>query len=898
MLPPTLKKIFHFVIFILLIAGSHLLLIKNAAAAFSRTAMASKDSDGDGYSPDGTFGTSGKKDCNDASRNISPVAREICDGVDNDCDGSKDEGFVNQKTYYRDADSDGYGDPDVSQVSCVAVGGHVTNATDCDDANMYINESVIEGDATAVRINKDGSLDSSQIGVCDNVDNDCDGVIDEYFLKQIFYIDADGDGYGTSTKINKDGSHTGLTQSSCEASIEGYATNNLDCDDAKKTVHEQTTFYQDADGDGYGNAAVSQVSCESSVAGYVADDSDCDDTKTSVLWYFDNDKDGHGSKTVSYLDCSDYFGGAADPDYTETATDCNDYRVDAYDDAPELCDGIDNDCDGDIDEGFATGTLYLDWDKDGYGTPLVAEKTCYQKLINPDGTLVPRTGYSTDKTDCNDGVDTIPSEVACIEDDNACDGTTGPSSLCNTYTVPSDIAVCDGDPDATNDEDVTDELDAWLETVPDGTDSRHSIANLDGKCLAVKGTVELYGRYNITIEGGGGTIKAIDYERCTLCSAIHGGTYTGTTTAEWDTAYAIAAADEDDASYKSKRAQFSIEVGSGFIVKNLTIEGNLMRFSSDGAELAVAELFDPAREKEFNLTLMGPTDVTIDNVKFKNSWSDAVMLSGGNSSLVAWTGINYYATDITIQNSSIDGTGRHALGCAACTNFVVQNNDIRNSGYALIDVELEGSDNKIHGEISLIGNTIGVFRTSLLTASTGQYFDSTLGPFVLQDNVQEEADPLAAGNGRGISIGHDDVPVSSVKITGNKFTANTNNVYISGPVETEVIIEGNKFRGLNNNGIRLNNVANATVTNNTFASASGIAMTEGGGTTTCTNNKITFYTSYAPWCDEHYKPYYDEWGCNSGDMDGDGIAQWQEIAVPFVAPNGCEEHDCGGDSNC
>src|SRR5216117_3885508 len=49
-------------------------------------------------------------DCNDANASVHPGATEICDGIDNNCEGQIDEGFPSV-TYYRDADSDGYGNP-------------------------------------------------------------------------------------------------------------------------------------------------------------------------------------------------------------------------------------------------------------------------------------------------------------------------------------------------------------------------------------------------------------------------------------------------------------------------------------------------------------------------------------------------------------------------------------------------------------------------------------------------------------------------------------------------------------------------------------------------------------------------------------------------------------------
>ena len=729
--------------------------------------------------------------------------------------------------------------------------------------------------------------------VCgDSIDNDCDGSVDNGTPTITYYQDADGDSFGSATAEST---------SSC-AVISGYVTDNSDCDDTNAEVKPGTAFYQDADGDGFGSTtAESTLSC-AAISGYVTNSTDCDDTNNALTtintYYLDFDRDNHGSLTRSITSCysAEQASTTAGSKYIADSSDCNDYQSQVYDGAPELCDGYDNDCDGAINDGFTIGTFYQDWDEDGYGTPLVSEQTCY----NTNGT--PRKGYSTDNTDCNDGDWTIPINITtgvtttCIEDDCTIAG----EATCSTYTVPSDIATCDGDADATNDTDVTDELQAWLNTVPDGTESLYSIADLGGKCFATKGDLELLSRHNITIEGSGGTLQAIDYEKCSLCSGTgHGRTYTGTTSAEWDAAYAAAKADPDDASYHG-RAIFEIDIGSGFKIQNLTIQGNLARnFDTDGdgdkEDATVEYLYDFAREWDQNLRLMGPKNVTIDNVHFKNAWGDAVMLSGSyknqlqtknlwtsepNDYFGVWAPIQVFATDITIKNSFIDGAGRMAVGCVGCFNFVVQDTDMRNIGYALVDVEIESNDNNSHGDISLIRNTIGAFRFGLLSAATGQASDSTLGPFVLQDNIQEQRSvPVST---IPIFIGHDGVPVSKVEITGNTFSSRSVATFRIEAAE-EVIISNNKTYQLNYHAAYLKNVAKAEIYDNTFTGAWGIAwfrdedneiIDETTANTTCTNNTmigVVNNVDFGRWVDE----------------DGN-----YGVNYPFVISEGCETYDC------
>ena len=66
------------------------------------------DNDGDGYFSD--------EDCNDLDPNIYPATIEICDGIDNNCDGTVDEDVLNM--FYADSDGDGFGNPEIIVESC------------------------------------------------------------------------------------------------------------------------------------------------------------------------------------------------------------------------------------------------------------------------------------------------------------------------------------------------------------------------------------------------------------------------------------------------------------------------------------------------------------------------------------------------------------------------------------------------------------------------------------------------------------------------------------------------------------------------------------------------------------------------------------------------------------
>ena len=165
-------------------------------------------------------------DCDDASIGVNPSIEEACNYLDDDCDGETDESFANGcETMYYDGDNDGYGDAGQTDCLCKENDEYTAKAGDCDDEDPLSNPGSDEQ--------------------CDDVDNDCDTVVDEENAVGCtpHYLDQDKDGHGLIDQF----------KCLCQEFGDYAATMGGDCDDTEDTVYpgaQETcdSFDNDCDG--------------------------------------------------------------------------------------------------------------------------------------------------------------------------------------------------------------------------------------------------------------------------------------------------------------------------------------------------------------------------------------------------------------------------------------------------------------------------------------------------------------------------------------------------------------------------------------------------------------------------------------------------------------------------
>ena len=287
-------------------------------------------------------------------------AQESCNGKDDDCDGLTDEeGAAGCTVYFEDKDKDGVGNLVASKCLCTPQGDYTSLVSgDCNDLNPTV---------------KGGSVE-----ICNGLDDDCDGVVDQEGSAGcvVFFKDTDGDGFGDETDqkclCHQTGPYKTLVAGDCDDEDIGISPNAIEAcnghdDNCNGVTDEQDAIFcvpylRDADKDGFGVTGLSQCLCAPAGDYLALASGDCDDTNPALnpkavedcdgidnncnfVIDDDCDKDNDGycsskKKVIGFPDTCPLGGG-----------DCVDYDAGIYPFAEEVCDGVDNDCDGDVDEG-------------------------------------------------------------------------------------------------------------------------------------------------------------------------------------------------------------------------------------------------------------------------------------------------------------------------------------------------------------------------------------------------------------------------------------------------------------------------------------------------------------------------------------------------------------------
>ena len=343
------------------------------------------------------------------------------DGIGDLCDADYDgDGWVDESDNcpghpnpgQEDQDEDGIGDAcagDMDEDGFMAI-------DDCDDSDPGVNPHATE--------------------VCDGIDNDCSGAIDDDAEDAVrWFRDFDRDGVAGDLE----------SVMACEAPDAWYQREAGDCDDVNRRVYpgagefcdgldgdcdgvvdenaaDTFEYWRDDDGDGYGaagdpagssclrdipeGAATNALDCndedrdinpdarelcrgeDENCNGWLDDEDPTLDAELSgTLYYFDADGDGFGDMEFMWS-CDPLF-----PRLVEDSGDCRDDDPDSFPGARELCDGVDNSCSGTPDDVLEEDLLvyFEDFDGDGFGNPDSTARACS-----------PPPGFVENSDDCDD----------------------------------------------------------------------------------------------------------------------------------------------------------------------------------------------------------------------------------------------------------------------------------------------------------------------------------------------------------------------------------------------------------------------------------------------------------------------------------------------------------------
>jgi len=795
----------------------------------------------------------GGDDCQDDAATIYEGAPEICDGLDNDCDGllgSGDGGTPDEN----DSDADGFlgCEDDCNDAQALIYPGAMEGCdgfdSDCDGA-LGSDELDFDGDGYSVC---DGDCEEgvesvspgAPLELCDGYDTDCDGLLPSN------EEDVDNDGYigCEDCDDNNPDANPGRSTEVCD----GFDT---DCDG---DIDEDDS---DTDGDGDGFSSCNGIDCDDTEPVMFPGnpelcdglDNDCDPTTSENV-----DEDGDGTSACE--------------------GDCNDLDLTVYVGAPELCDLKDNDCDGFLGDG--NGGNPDESDVDGDLWPVCAGDCDDDDPLNYPGNTEVCDGQDNDcDFQSDEGMDDLDNDgfAYCIDCDDG-----------NQDVFPGNPEVCDGfdnDCDPATDEAVDGDNDGSTICMGDCDDNDPTISpaaaemcnGVDDDC---DGVLQLGEDYD---SDGDGTLDCNDGNCPHWVDASHIGTNVGTQALPWQKiAQALSALDGDscqtawvgpgtyaqDLNWPASGDDIRIvsTVGSDFTIIQSNTNGTPVTITGGQS---TATLIDGFRITGGFATVSGggvfvqDSSVTIANCRLDNNEAEE---SGG--------GIAVENGDLILRNTLIEDNlaGVHggglfkSLGSVTISDSVVQSNSavVKGGGIYVSLAALTMADSVIllndagtngggvflspgGATIALFGNT---FDTNISGDNGGclyvQSFEGQIYRNVFQSCFAEDhGGAVYLGSTTGVSLFYNNLTNTSEAFQGAALfttlgaTQVVNNTFfdsVANDVNYGAAVRAGGTTTLQNNlisvgtgyGLRLTSSCCPTLAyNNVFAMSAGFATSSG-----------------------------------------------------------------------
>jgi hypothetical protein len=741
------------------------------------------DDDGDGV-------TERDGDCDDTDPAIGPDAPELCNGIDDDCDDVVDEEAVDAPAWYPDNDDDGFGSATSLSYACERPPGFVDNDLDCVDSDARVNPHAQE--------------------VCNGGDDDCDALVDDdddneldKWLDlgeevpdpliggvQALYVDGDGDGWGA-----------GVVVYACESG-NGFAGRDGDCNDADAAFFPGApeaavsgldndcdgfvSCFVDADDDGFGGTTttahpLTDPLCEDpslALGDPIADDDDdCDDAEPAVnpgadevcntidddcdslvddadddytgeqTWYTDGDGDGFGTQPTT-LACEAPLGFVANDE------DCDDTDEDVSPSGIEVCNEVDDDCDGDVDEDVVGGDPWWpDGDGDGAGAGVV--------VFACD----PPTDHVDNDDDCDDTEPTVydgAPAIQCDGFDNDCDPATleaggvrldgvvvaNLTAAIGSSVDGSHITLCEGEHTGVDlvlrDQVLVDSLGGSGETVVDAQ-GLGAIFDLPATRTATLRGMELTGGTGALAGEQGGAVWVGDGASLTLDDLIvrdnHAGLGAGVYVSSGAT---LAMTDVEIRGNVADDPSVILTVAGGlYAEEDAVVTGTDVLLRNNDADICGGMSIEPR--------------VSVTGTRFTVERNDAVTLQAGGVCMESGSSL----TGVDVIDNHSDNSGGGIWGTdVTLTNVQVLSNTCGLSGAGLF---LNG-DNTLT-DVVISGNTAGIDAGGLNLVTGGT---ATLTDSVVTSNVAE----FFAAEGGGALV---DGVLTSVRTDwGSAATSNRN----------------------------------------------------------------------------------------------------------------------------